>query len=57
MEIDESITFGFLMISLDTPSLKEFLLYIPSLNDSTSYMVGNIIMRPFQWYMEFLLTP
>jgi hypothetical protein len=57
MEIVESIVFGFLMVSLDTLSLKEFLPYIPSSNGSTSYMVGNIILRPFQWYMEFPLTP
>jgi hypothetical protein len=57
MDIVESITFGFLMISLDTLYLKEFLPYIPSSNGSTSYMVGNIILRPFQWYMAFPLTP
>jgi len=48
MEIVESIIFGFLMVSLDTLSLKEFLPYIPNSNGSTIYMVGNIIPRPFE---------
>jgi hypothetical protein len=57
MEIVESITFEFFMISLDTLSLNDFLPYIPSSNESTCYMVGNIILRPFQRYMEFPPTP
>jgi hypothetical protein len=57
MDIFESITFGFLMINLDTLYLKEFLPYIPISNGIKSYMVGNIIPIPFQWYMTFHLTP
>jgi hypothetical protein len=57
MEIVESITFAFFMINLDTIYLKEFLPYISLSNGSPSYMVGNIIPRPFQQYMKFLLTP
>jgi hypothetical protein len=46
------------LVNLDTLSLKEFLPYIPISNGSTiDYMVGNIISRPFQWYMEFPITP
>jgi hypothetical protein len=43
MDIFESITFGFLMTSLDTLYLKEFLPHIPSSNRIISYIVGNII--------------
>jgi hypothetical protein len=56
MDIFESINFGLLMVSLDTLSLKEVLPYTPILNGITSYMVGNIIPIPFQWYMEFPLN-
>jgi hypothetical protein len=57
MEIFTSITFGFLMVNLDTLSLDAFLPYIPSSKGSTIYMVGNIIPITFQWYMELPLTP
>jgi hypothetical protein len=57
MEIVEIITFGFLMVNLDTIYLKGFLLYIPSSNGSTSFIVANFILRPFQRYMAFSLTP
>jgi hypothetical protein len=57
MDIVESITFGFLMINLDTLSLKAFLAYIPRSNERTSYMVGNIVLKYVQWYMEFPLSP
>jgi hypothetical protein len=49
--------FLFMMNSLDTLYLNSFLPYIPISNGITSYMVGNIILIYFQWYMEFLLTP
>jgi hypothetical protein len=45
------------VVNLDTLYLREFLPYINNSNGSTSYMVGNIILRPFQWYMEVYLTP
>jgi hypothetical protein len=57
MEIVGNIVFGFLMLSLDTLSLKEFLSYILKPNWSIGYMVGIIILIPFQRYMEFPLTP
>jgi hypothetical protein len=57
MDIIESITFGFLMVILNTLSLKEFLPYIHISYGRISYMVGNIIPIPFQWYIEFPLTP
>jgi hypothetical protein len=57
MDIVESIAFGFFIISLDTLSLKEFLPYIPSSNGRKIYMVGNIILGPFQQHMTFPLTP
>jgi hypothetical protein len=43
-------------VSLDTLSLKAFFPYIRSSNGSTSYMVGNFILIPFQRYMAFPLT-
>jgi hypothetical protein len=57
MDIVESITFSFFMVSLDTLPLKEFLPYMPNSNGSTIYMVGNIILIPFQWCMEFPIIP
>jgi hypothetical protein len=57
MEIVGNIVFGFLMPSLDTLNLKDFLPYIPISNWSIGYMVGNFIQILFQWYMEFPLTP
>jgi hypothetical protein len=51
-----NIDFGFLMLILDTLSLNTFLLLRLSSNGSIGYMVENIIMRPFQWYMELPLT-
>jgi hypothetical protein len=57
MEIFESILFLFFMVSLDTLSLKEFLPYIPIPNGRTSYMVGNLILGHFRWYMAFPITP
>jgi hypothetical protein len=45
------------LVNLDTLYLREFLPYITNSNGSTSYMVGNIILIPFQWYMEVPLTP
>jgi len=45
------------LISLDTLYLKAFLPYIPISNGITCYMVGNIILRPFQWYIKLSLTP
>jgi len=57
MDIVGKIVFGFLMISLDMLYFNEFLIYTTSSNGSIGYMVGNIISRPFQWYMTFPLTP
>jgi hypothetical protein len=48
MEIVENNFFGFLMVNLDTLSLKEVLPYLPSSNGRTIYMVRNIILTPFQ---------
>jgi len=48
MEIDGNIVFVFLMLSLDTLSLKEFLPYTPIWNKSVVYMDRNIILIPFQ---------
>jgi hypothetical protein len=48
MGIIENNVFGFLMLNLDTLSLKAFLFYIYSSNGSISYMVGRIIMIPSQ---------
>jgi hypothetical protein len=45
------------LVSLDTLYLNSFLHYIHKSNGSTSYMVGNIILINFQWYVEFHLTP
>jgi hypothetical protein len=57
MEIVGNIVFGFLMLSLDTLSLKEFLPYILISNGTIGYMVGKLILRPFQHYKKFPLTP
>jgi hypothetical protein len=45
------------LVSLDTLFLNVILLYIPGSNRSTSYIVGNLILIPFQRYMTFSLTP
>jgi hypothetical protein len=56
MEIVGNIVFGILMLSLDTLSLKVFLLEVPISNGSIGYMVENRILKPFQWYMTLPLT-
>jgi len=53
----ETSFFVFLMLNLDTLSLKAFLTYTPRSNGRIGYMVGNIIPRHFQLYMTFPLTP
>ena len=45
------------LVNLDTLYLMVFLSYMPNSNGITSYMVGNLIMIPFQSYMEVPLTP
>jgi hypothetical protein len=57
MEIVGNIVFEFLMLNLDTLSLKELLPYILNSNGRTCYMVGNFILTPFQWYLELFITP
>jgi hypothetical protein len=45
------------VVNLDTLYLREFLPYITNSNGRKCYMVGNIILIPFQWHMEVSLTP
>jgi hypothetical protein len=45
------------LVNLDTLSLMELLPYTTNSNGIKSYMVGNLILGPFQQYMEVPLTP
>jgi hypothetical protein len=47
MDIVESIIFG----QFGYPIFEGILPYITNSIGITNYMVGNLILRPFQWYM------
>jgi hypothetical protein len=53
----EILFLDFFYAYLDTLSLKDFLLQRPRSNGIIGYMVENLILIPFKWYIALPLSP